>query len=84
MKFPLLLAILSTLAFTAAAQPAKISHDDAERSRMPPALASSVAKGRPYQIRCSGCRTVRGEVVNIRIWEGIHFRFGDEKARKQG
>lgn len=24
------------------------------------------------------------EVVNARIWEGIHFRFADEAARKQG
>lgn len=27
---------------------------------------------------------VRDEVVDARIWEGIHFRFADEKARKQG
>jgi hypothetical protein len=27
---------------------------------------------------------VQEEVVNARIWEGIHFRFADEAARKQG
>jgi hypothetical protein len=27
---------------------------------------------------------VQEEVVNARIWEGIHFRFADELARKQG
>jgi len=27
---------------------------------------------------------VAEEVVNARIWEGIHFRFADEDARKQG
>ena len=26
----------------------------------------------------------RQEVVNARIYEGIHFRFADEAARKQG
>ena len=24
------------------------------------------------------------DVVNVRIWEGIHFRFADVQARKQG
>jgi hypothetical protein len=27
---------------------------------------------------------VRDEVVEARILDGIHFRFADEKARKQG
>jgi len=27
---------------------------------------------------------VQEQVVNARIWEGIHFRFADEAARKQG
>lgn len=35
---------------------------------------------RPY----TSFSQVRDEVVNARIWEGIHFRFADKSARKQG
>jgi hypothetical protein len=27
---------------------------------------------------------VQDDVVDVRIWQGIHFRFADEMGRKQG
>jgi hypothetical protein len=40
--------------------------------------------GIPASITYSKFSDAADDVVNARIWEGIHFRFADEEARKQG
>lgn len=40
--------------------------------------------GIPASITYGKFSDAAGDVVNARIWEGIHFRFADEEARKQG
>ena len=40
--------------------------------------------GIPASITYSRFSDAAEDVVNARIWEGIHFRFADEEARKQG
>lgn len=45
---------------------------------------TSTAAGVPPTITYNKFSDVQEDVVNARIYEGIHFRFADEDARKQG
>lgn len=45
---------------------------------------TNTTAGIPASITYSKFSNAADDVVNARIWEGIHFRFADEEARKQG
>jgi hypothetical protein len=47
-------------------------------------FTTNTTPGIPPSITYSKFSDAAGDVVNARIWEGIHFRFADEEARKQG
>ena len=42
--------------------------------------AAAITKSRTYASFSSAAK----QVVNVRIWQGLHFRFADEASRKQG
>jgi len=45
---------------------------------------TNTVAGTPPTITYNKFSDAQEDVVNARIWEGIHFRFADEDARKQG
>ena len=45
---------------------------------------TNTVAGTPPTITYNKFSDAQEDVVNSRIWEGIHFRFADEDARKQG
>jgi hypothetical protein len=45
---------------------------------------TNTTPGIPQSITYHRFSDAAADVVNARIWEGIHFRFADEDARKQG
>ena len=45
---------------------------------------TNTTAGIPASITYSKFSNAADDVVKARIWEGIHFRFADEEARKQG
>lgn len=45
---------------------------------------TNLTPGIPQTITYSKFSDAAEDVVNVRIWQGIHFRFADEEARKQG
>ena len=45
---------------------------------------TNTVAGTPPTITYTKFSDAQEDVVNARIWEGIHFRFADEDARKQG
>jgi len=47
-------------------------------------FTTNTTAGIPTSITYSKFSDAAEDVVNARIWEGIHFRFADEEARKQG
>lgn len=47
-------------------------------------FTTNTTAGIPASITYSKFSDAAEDVVNARIWEGIHFRFADEEARKQG
>jgi hypothetical protein len=47
-------------------------------------FTTNTTPGIPASITYSTFSDAAADVVNARIWEGIHFRFADEEARKQG
>ena len=47
-------------------------------------FTTNTTAGIPASMTYSKFSDAAGDVVNARIWEGIHFRFADEEARKQG
>lgn len=47
-------------------------------------FTTNTTAGIPASITYSKFSNAADDVVNARIWEGIHFRFADEEARKQG
>jgi len=47
-------------------------------------FTTNTAAGIPQMITYNRFSDAAEEVVNVRIWQGIHFRFADEEARKQG
>ena len=47
-------------------------------------FTTNTTAGIPTSITYTRFSDAAEDVVNARIWEGIHFRFADEEARKQG
>ena len=47
-------------------------------------FTTNTTPGIPSSIKYGRFSDAANDVVNARIWEGIHFRFADEDARKQG
>jgi hypothetical protein len=47
-------------------------------------FTTNTTAGIPTSITYTKFSDAADDVVNVRIWEGIHFRFADEEARKQG